>query len=580
MSLALRLRNSVLHRLQAVVDRYYRHDHPGTFGLGLASALSPIVRHFQPNDRWNLHVFIPDWLEALQHAPREPLPEPKRIFIFTAYRGSFSQQLVLATLLAWRGHGVTIGYLPILQSPIKEPRKDHASVADYLTRALGSVDSLSDGRISCVDLTAGMDDDFEVDEAWIERRAYYDTIVALRRESIDPADPEVAAEMDRWRRTGRLTQTAVGSYLRKHREDIDLCIIPNGSIYSSAHALRVAQSLGFPCNSLDKFSIRNSRLITHGGHVMNLKDLDLIWGRRAELGLNDEVFSARASGKAMEMINQRRAGVSKIWSTSVHDPGRFGKAPIREQLGVGPDEPLILIATNVPFDAGYDVLTTTFPSMSAWLGESLLHLLEQGTKRIVLRSHPDEMRWAPKEKVEDILEAAGIPTSKLIFIPGREKINTYEIMEEADCGVVFSTTVGLEMAMMGKPVLLGAPVYYGGKGFTVDAKDRDDYFAKLSKFGTDCSDFAPTGQQVRNARLYHFLLHFAGQWPYPYDKPSAIERTPPEALVAGDAIGPIVPTLDCLALTEGEWRKALPDFLGVSGDNHLARMLFSEAAQE
>ena len=198
-----RLRNSVLHRLQAVVDRSYRHGHPGTFGLAVASAFSPLVRRFQPNDRWNLHVFIPYWLKALRQPPQPPVPEPKRIFLFTAFRGSFSYGLVLSALLAWRGHRITIGYLPILQSPIKEPRRDHASVADYLAKALSSAGPLSDDRITCVDLTTVTDDDFEVDEAWIEQRSFFDTIMSLRRENIDPADPEVAAEMDRWQRIGR-----------------------------------------------------------------------------------------------------------------------------------------------------------------------------------------------------------------------------------------------------------------------------------------------------------------------------------------------------------------------------------------
>ena len=163
-----------------------------------------------------------------------------------------------------------------------------------------------------------------------------------------------------------------------------------------------------------------------------------------------------------------------------------------------------------------------------------------------------------------------IDTSKLVFIPGESPITSYDLIEVADCGVVFSSTIGLEMAMLGMPVLVGSSVYYVGKGFTVDPRDASDYFALLTRFGNDCAEFVPMERQVQEARLFHFLLHFAAQWPYPYDKPSAIEWTPPDELVAGNDFAPFVPILDSLALTEDEWRNALPEFLGVRADNHVS----------
>lgn len=569
MTLSQRIKNSVLHRLQAVIDNAYCVRHPGLVARRLIRLAAPFVRLLQPNDRWNLPALIPYWLKTLEQAPQLPVPVSKRIFLFTAFRGTFDQHLVLATLLAWRGHHIVIGYLPLLQSPIKEPRVDHCSVDEYLAEALASVETLSGGRIRCVDLNSEADVAFPVDESYLRLRAHFDTIMTLRRETLDEAEEDVQVEMDYWNRRGREAQHAVGGYLSRHRNEFDLCIIPNGSMFSTAHALKVCQVLGIPVNSFEKFSIRSSRLITHGSQAMDLRDLDLIWRQRQELGLNESGFREAAAAKAMSMVDQRRTGVSDVWVTKIHDPMNTGKRPVRELIGIGENEPIVLVATNVPFDAGYDVLTTVFPSMSTWLRDTLIHLLEHGTKRIILRSHPDEMRWGPKEKVEDILEAAQIDTSRLVFIPGSHKINTYDLMQEADCGVVFSTTVGLEMAMMGKPVLLGAPVYYGGKGFTVDSESREDYLEKLTLFGTDCSTFALRNEQVVDARLYHFLLHFAGQWPYPYDKPSAMVRMPPQELVRHPDVSRYLPFLDAMALSQDEWPSQVGRFINTNATSHM-----------
>ena len=50
-----------------------------------------------------------------------------------------------------------------------------------------------------------------------------------------------------------------------------------------------------------------------------------------------------------------------------------------------------------------------------------------------------------------------------------------------DGGVTCYGTTGLEITLMGKPVILAGTAHYSGKGFTYDSVNKNDYLSKLEK---------------------------------------------------------------------------------------------------
>ena len=555
----------IVNRLKRPLDSRYDGRHPSTGVTALLRVLAPALRYATPNDKWSLGVHARQWLEALDIPPTAPLPPSQRLFMFAAYRGQFTLELALAVLLAWRGHSILFGYLPKLGSPVKPPLKDHPSATPYLTSSLAQIAKLSGGRIVPVDLTAYAGTAVELDETQIENRAVADAVMCLGREQIDRNDPGVAWYIAHYRELGQQAQRMLHGFFRENRGKIDLCLVPNGATFDAAHLALVARRFGLPINAYEKFTFRGMRLLSHGRPHVEYVDLDLVWSRRTELGLEDPVFRERAANESKRLLAARRYGHGNIWSVQYQKEHEQASADALREIGLQPGQPFALVCPNVPFDAGYYEFTRVFPSMRAWLVATVRRLLEVGTMPVVVRAHPAEVihRWT-KETAESILGEAGLLGREgLILIPGSASTNTYNLVEACHFGAVFTSTVGFEMTMMGKPVVLSSDIYYGRRGFTFDSDTIEHYLARVTEFAQAKELPQLSAKQVEDAQVFFYLLHYAVQWPFPYDKMTDVLRRPPAELIRNGAIVPYLTTLDAIATSPADFTADLSRFMAL-----------------
>jgi hypothetical protein len=134
----------------------------------------------------------------------------------------------------------------------------------------------------------------------------------------------------------------------------------------------------------------------------------------------------------------------------------------------------------------------------------------------VIRIHPAET-WTIGPSVAEIIRTAlpEIP-SHIHLIDPAEEYNTYDLMEIADLALVYTTTVGLEMAVRGIPVLVSGASQYAKKGFTLDADSWDEYFSVLNKALKDLSGYLLTPVQVERARNYAYFYFKEYPRPFPW----------------------------------------------------------------
>jgi hypothetical protein len=80
------------------------------------------------------------------------------------------------------------------------------------------------------------------------------------------------------------------------------------------------------------------------------------------------------------------------------------------------------------------------------------------------------------------------------------------MVENAQRVLVYTSTMGLEAAMLGKDVVTSAQTHYRGLGFTRDAGTREEYAAMLQRAPQPLSP-----AEIARARRYAhtFFFHFA-----------------------------------------------------------------------
>jgi hypothetical protein len=97
-----------------------------------------------------------------------------------------------------------------------------------------------------------------------------------------------------------------------------------------------------------------------------------------------------------------------------------------------------------------------------------------------------------------------------------EKINTYDLIDISDLGLVYTTTVGLEMSLKGIPVIVAGNTHYRGRGFTYDPESWVDYFKILSSVLGDPKSHRLPKEKIDMAWKYAYHFFFTFPRPFPW----------------------------------------------------------------
>ena len=153
----------------------------------------------------------------------------------------------------------------------------------------------------------------------------------------------------------------------------------------------------------------------------------------------------------------------------------------KQRLGIPLNRKCISIFTNLIWDAANISREVAFPSAIECVIATIEHYRDRDDIQIVVRSHPAEKVLGTKERYAGLVEAhfgENMPENVTLISP-EDNVNSFSVIDMTDVGVVNTSTVGLEIAMLGKPIILISETHYRGKGFTIDVESRDHYFQEL-----------------------------------------------------------------------------------------------------
>ena len=155
--------------------------------------------------------------------------------------------------------------------------------------------------------------------------------------------------------------------------------------------------------------------------------------------------------------------------------------------------------------------------MSEWITRTVQYFAKRTDVQLVVRVHPGE-KIVPQAKSMGTVVREALPEipSHIHVIGALDNVNTYDLIEIADLGLAYTTTVGVETAMNGIPVISCGDTHYRGRGFTVDPNSWDEYFAILENVLADLPAQRLTEEQIAKAWNYAYRFFFEYPRPFPW----------------------------------------------------------------
>ncbi|MEK6256404.1 MAG: hypothetical protein N2C13_03680 [Chloroflexota bacterium] len=446
-----------------------------------------------------LDEVISEWQTQAAASPHRS-EEKRNVLIFSTLRYWVSHSTLLGLTLSSLGHNVNLGYLPYNDWSDSvndfDLRQRNLYVRKVLSKAEPTLPSFS-----FLDQREDIILPPELEEA-VAAVTVRDVQYTEQVEDIDDNGDLFAL---RHRRNLSAAKIAFQWMQNNHP---DVLLTPNGMILEFGAIYEVAKHLGIPVVSYEFGEQRERIWFSQGASVM-LQDTDEIWEAK-----KDQPFGEEELVKIRELFEARQGATlwqnfSRKWQESSSEGGKS----VRDKLNLD-DRPVVLLAANVIGDSltlGRQVFSE---SMTEWVTRTLDYFKDKPNVQFILRTHPGERYMAgPSLEIKARQAIPELPENFRIVGP-ENPINTYDLISIADLGLVYTTTVGLEMAMSAVPVIVAGNTHYRGKDFTLDPTSWDEYFALLDSSLDSIKSIRPPKDQVQ--RAWHYAYRFFFDFPRPF----------------------------------------------------------------
>lgn len=463
----------------------------------------PTLHFSGKNSLERLASHIPSWVDTAARARAEAEPG-KRLAIFATFRYWIEHAVLTGLALAGRGHDVTLAYLPYARYRIQLHPFDLQRQDAYVQDSLEGIAPL----VKVLSILSDGFSEIEIPQAVhpaLEEISLRDSQYSLRVEDVDPSSDLYRLRLSR-------NECAARAFLHwLEREKPEVFIVPNGSILEYGVAYHVARYLDVPVVTYEFDEPQHRIRLGQNTEVMR-EETDELWQARRDLSLTQEQRT-----RVAELLSARQKG-----STWQNFPIQFQGVPkqggeeIRKGLGLD-ERPVILLAPNVFGDSATLGRQIFSDSMTEWLARTLQHFVDRDEIQLLIRIHPSEARFPSGTSMEEVVrETLPQLPEHIRLITAEDPINTYDLVEISALGIVYTTTVGLEMSLSGVPVVVTGFTHYRGKGFTLDPQSWREYFEIIEAVLDRPDAYRLDEKNLRDAwkYAYHFFFEFTHPFPW------------------------------------------------------------------
>lgn len=196
------------------------------------------------------------------------------------------------------------------------------------------------------------------------------------------------------------------------------------------------------------------------------------------------------------------------------------------------NNPTWCIFAHLIWDAVDDMYPMIYKNFDEWIISTLKEISRIKDINWLIKVHPVEF-FQPEGSQKNygvldvIRENFGDLPPHIKILKSDKTMNNLDLYKSITGGITAVGTAGLELAVMGKPVLLSGDTHYAKKGFTYDASSRQRYVYYLRNIRKLKS---LSESQIKKARRYAYLYFIKKQIPFDYFRKENIDSLDPQKI--------------------------------------------------
>jgi tetratricopeptide (TPR) repeat protein len=437
---------------------------------------------------------------------------PRRIAIFAVYPAMLATYTAMSVVLLRMGHSVDLVWRPRAKPDVRPDNGwEHKLVANEMA-ALAAAElhpKLLLHRLEDYERTSVPEDI----RRKVEEQAFADVQTCGKDPYIDLED-ETVAGLYQYRLEQNLEAVErLNTFLGEHGFNYWIVDSGGGLEFGAAYPLLEALGIKRVCVA---FQLERYTISISVNRPFPELDVEEAWKA-------DEPHRLSPERKARLETWARQTETVEYFAEKTNLPSqrsaKLAADKLWEELGLDPGRPLALVLPSISWDTTVLIKKRhrAFSNQREWLLGTVAYFIDHPDLQLVIRPHPHEHHYNSPDTTNRAVRA------KWDRLPGHihllqtdTTVNTYGLIDIAVLGLVYTSDVGWEMPIRGKPVICGGRSHYAGLGFTHDAMTPEDYFALLDRFCADPGALRVSARQKELAWCYADLYTHKTRKPFPW----------------------------------------------------------------
>ncbi|MGE4064550.1 MAG: hypothetical protein AB7E79_14385 [Rhodospirillaceae bacterium] len=333
----------------------------------------------------------------------------------------------------------------------------------------------------------------------------------LRHNILDFSNPQVAGVFASYLYGGRLAAVAFSRLIDEEKPDFLLLF--NGRMAPMRTALELGRRRGIRTLVEERGMMPGHLTLLENRHCVDARDLVALWDRWKDVPLTG------GEAQVLEKLFKERWRGQK--DSIVFISGTQRTQETMTALGLDAARPIwVLFTSNLDEAGGTGLAGGVFDTHDAWVRATVDFAGRHPEIQLVIRVHPNSgsQRSFARNAQELAFYDSLAPTlpENVRLVRSDDKLNSYNLASVAAVGLTWHTTLGLEMAALGKPVVRCGSLEIGAQPCLLTPADPADYRNMLEDMARGRTPDPLTF--ARAAWRFGHLAYFRYSFPFPLVK--------------------------------------------------------------